>query len=283
MGLCCGSRKNKAAALAEKMKNMTPPLEGVNRKFVKKVNKYWLREGNKVKVTFDGETPRVKRIGEKEKREKGKKVDECDMMTDALRAKWFEPDADHVDEVKKLFKVEFANFKNGTIDQKKIKQHPEGRVALLIFCIHLTRLFYHGEKDQYMHDDIAIQLSKEIINDKWKQKFHKHWLPEKLFLILPLKFSENVEDSELYKDEIIELKRYADSSYEYEKFSNLFEKMKEESETQHKMLEKTGRFRDRNELLGRETTQEEREYDEWLAEENRIKKHQKENPQQEEE
>ena len=43
------------------------------------------------------------------------------MMTDALRAKWFEPDADHVDEVKKLFKIEFANFKNGTIDQEKLK------------------------------------------------------------------------------------------------------------------------------------------------------------------
>ena len=66
MGACCGSRRNKEAMLAEKMKNMIPPLEGANRKFAKKVNKYWLREGNKVKITFDGGTPRVKRIGEKD-------------------------------------------------------------------------------------------------------------------------------------------------------------------------------------------------------------------------
>ena len=80
-----------------------------------------------------------------------------------------------------------------------------------------------------MYDDIAIQLSKEVINNKWKQKFHKHWLIEKMFIVLPLKFSEKKEDSDLYKDEVLELKRYADSSYEYEKYSTLFEKMKEES------------------------------------------------------
>ena len=46
---------------------------------------------------------------------------------------------------------------------------------------------------------------------------------EKFFLIFPLSHSESKEDSDLYVQELTELKRYADSSYEYEEYSKLFE------------------------------------------------------------
>ena len=46
---------------------------------------------------------------------------------------------------------------------------------------------------------------------------------EKFFLIFPLSHSESKEDSDLYVQELTALKRYADSSYEYEDYSKLFE------------------------------------------------------------
>ena len=97
-------------------------------------------------------------------------------------------------------------------------------------------------------------MAKEIAKDKWKHKFHRYWLPEKIFVVEALKSSENKEDNDLYLEELAGIKRYADSSYEYEEFSKLFKKLEEEAKSLNEQLEKCGRFRNRNEVLGRETS-----------------------------
>ena len=69
---------------------------------------------------------------------------------------------------------------------------------------------------------------------------------EKFFLIYPLVHSESKADSDLYVEELSELKRYADSSYEYEEYSKVFENLKKAADDLNYMLEKCGRFPHRN-------------------------------------
>ena len=76
---------------------------------------------------------------------------------------------------------------------------------------------------------------------------------EKFFIIYPLCHSESKEDSDIYLQEVTDLKRYADSSYEYEEYSKLFKTLEKSAEEFNYMLEKCGRFLHRNEILGRDT------------------------------
>ena len=49
-------------------------------------------------------------------------------------------------------------------------------------------------------------------------EYYKHWLIEKVWLVLPLMHSENKEHSDMFIKEFKELKAYADRSYEYEPY-----------------------------------------------------------------
>ena len=57
MGACCGSRRRKVKVLTKEemeLRGIPLPLEGDNRKFVKKINRYWLAQDNPVQISFDG-------------------------------------------------------------------------------------------------------------------------------------------------------------------------------------------------------------------------------------
>ena len=132
MGNVCGSEDDdelyskydqpnqSGSNLSKSIKKMPPPppLEGETRKWVKKINRYWLvpetlsrkkKEKSEAKLMDEAHQEEVKQYSssdrtttkpdEEVKRKKKKRVPETDLITDELQLKWFKPDNQHDQEV----------------------------------------------------------------------------------------------------------------------------------------------------------------------------------------
>lgn len=67
-----------------------------------------------------------------------------------------------------------------------------GKLAMIILCDQLSRNIYRGLAGAFSFDHISCKLSKSVIAKI--EMFESYALFEKLFIIMPLMHSENVED-----------------------------------------------------------------------------------------
>jgi uncharacterized protein (DUF924 family) len=124
-----------------------------------------------------------------------------------------------------------------------------GRMALIILLDQFSRNMFRGSSKSFAQDAAALQLALEAL----ELGIDVQLLPvERLFLYLPLEHSESLEHQEesirrfeqLHADAPPGLQPFTEGSLEYA--------------IRHKVvIEQFGRFPHRNEVLGRQSTEEE--------------------------
>ena len=119
------------------------------------------------------------------------------------------------------------------------RNHPSGRLAEIIVLDQFSRNIYRGSPLSFAYDPLALALSQEAITAKANQSLNPD---QKAFLYMPFMHSESPA---IHK---IALELFKEPGLE----SNL------DFEIRHKaIIDRFGRFPHRNEILGRQSTQEE--------------------------
>ena len=123
------------------------------------------------------------------------------------------------------------------------KETPEGMLALLLLLEQFPRRMYRGTPRAYATDDLAIELARDGIVKHFDDRIDKSY---KLIFYLPFMNSESVGDQRLALFYIRE--RTKENNWLTIAERNL------------QIVDRFGRFPDRNQALGRETTPAEQQF-----------------------
>lgn len=129
---------------------------------------------------------------------------------------------------------------------------PRGQLALIILLNQYSRHIYRNSKQAYSQDEMALTICLEGIKD---QEDHLLSLIERVFYYFPLLHSEKLAYQEqsirAYKT-LAEL-AFSETRVIYDSFLKF-------ANHHYKIIQRFGRFPQRNEILGRESTSEELAY-----------------------
>ncbi|MDD3288766.1 MAG: DUF924 domain-containing protein [Alphaproteobacteria bacterium] len=128
-------------------------------------------------------------------------------------------------------------------DFVKWEETPEGMISLLLLMDQFPRRIFRGTSRAYENDDLAVELARKAVIKHFDDRIDKNY---KLFLYLPFMFSENMGNQRLALFYIRERTKE--------------EPWIERAELSMAIIARFGRFPERNEALGRETTDEEKSY-----------------------
>ena len=128
----------------------------------------------------------------------------------------------------------------------------EGTLAEIIVLDQFTRNVYRKTAKAFAGDELALFLAKQALNKAEDLKLN---YAQRLFMYLPFEHSESFEDqrssTELYKRLLIQVP---------EKAKERFSKAYEMADLHLQIIAQFGRYPYRNEVLGRVSTENEREY-----------------------
>jgi uncharacterized protein (DUF924 family) len=165
-------------------------------------------------------------------------------------ALWFGSGRDFDHEVRARFEATIELATTGACNHWE--EEPRGLLALILLFDQFTRNIHRGTREAFAHDEAALRLCRESIERGFDRQ-----LPalERIFLYMPLQHVEDPEGqalsvklTEALLDECPAAQReYFEASHRY-------------AEDHHDVIARFGRFPHRNEVLGRESTAEEREY-----------------------
>lgn len=129
---------------------------------------------------------------------------------------------------------------------------PRSAVALIILNDQFPRNIYRGSGKAFSHDPLALKYSKQLVNSA---AFDQLEPVEKTFSLMPFEHSENIEDQEFSVAKFSELSKSVDPEWQ-ESMSFYLQYAKDHME----IIRQFGRFPHRNQVLDRESTQEEIDY-----------------------
>ncbi len=165
-------------------------------------------------------------------------------------ALWFGSGRDFDHEVRARFEATIELATTGACNHWE--EEPRGLLALILLFDQFTRNIHRGTREAFAHDEAALRLCRESIERGFDLQ-----LPalERIFLYMPLQHVEDPEAQALsvkltegLLDECPAAQReYFEASHRY-------------AEDHHDVIARFGRFPHRNEVLGRASTAEEREY-----------------------
>lgn len=163
---------------------------------------------------------------------------------------WFTKDENNDREIQLKFVPLLENLKQQEL--KSWKKSSTGWLSLIILYDQIPRNAFRGNSKSFEYDPTALQLCKDELGsiDLELNIF------ERLFFYLPLEHSENIEDQNLSLKQFRKLhSEQKDSTLK--KFSK---NLLDYAEAHHRVIDRFGRFPHRNEILGRESTEEELEF-----------------------
>ena len=70
-----------------------------------------------------------------------------------------------------------------------------GQLATIIICDQFSRRIFRGQAESFSFDHIALRITKSIL--KKPDYFREYKLFEKLYVIMPLLHTENIDDCQL--------------------------------------------------------------------------------------
>jgi|TARA_B110000285_G_C14945646_1_gene524189 uncharacterized protein (DUF924 family) len=111
-------------------------------------------------------------------------------MPPEMMKRWFGASKETDREITELFQQDLLEIGKGAL--KHWEQNHQGQLATIILCDQLSRNIFRGQAQAFSFDHISLTLSKQII--KIKDVFNSYKLFEKLFILMPLIHSENVDD-----------------------------------------------------------------------------------------
>jgi uncharacterized protein (DUF924 family) len=154
--------------------------------------------------------------------------------------KWFAKDDAFDAEIRRRFLEAQRTAAAGALSAWEAT--PEGVYALLILLDQFPRNLYRGTPEAFASDALAVAVAKRALARGFDARFDN---PERRFFYMPFMHSEDLADQE----RCIELSR-ASGDEDSTKYAIIH----------RDIIRDFGRFPHRNDVLGRETTQEERAF-----------------------
>jgi uncharacterized protein (DUF924 family) len=157
---------------------------------------------------------------------------------------WFQPDEAFIAKARDLFSETFQKASGGELDSWQ--ETPEGALALVLLLDQFSNLIHRGEPGAFASDEAAREATKLALQRGYDQEF-----PElhRWFFYLPLEHSENLDDQ-----------RAAVRLFRALPPNDLNAIGVDYAERHLRVIERFGRFPNRNAALGRESTAEEEEF-----------------------
>ena len=170
---------------------------------------------------------------------------------DASKQKmWFGNGAAWDTEIFSTFGADYFRAVEGGLDSWA--ESPRGRLALIILLDQFSRHIHRGTPEAFAQDEKAQQLCIEGIAAGDDQNLHP---AERSFFYMPLQHAEDIERQAL------SLQAYQQLALDVpEPYRAPFEDAHEWARKHHYVIERFGRFPELNEILGRESSEEEVEF-----------------------
>ncbi len=161
-------------------------------------------------------------------------------FSDRLRPQWFKSTPELDSEIRERFEEAWGLARAGVYDYWE--EDPEGALALVILLDQFPLNMFRGDARSWSTEARAREVAAHAIEQGFDQRLTDE---QKVFLYMPFMHSENLED----QDRAVALFRAAglDDNLRY-------------AEHHRDVVRRFGRFPHRNEGLGRQSTDEEREY-----------------------
>ena len=182
---------------------------------------------------------------------------DTEIPEDAKR-KWFMGSKEVDDEIIKLFGGFMHIILDETSEIHKIWLSTlKGTVAYIIVADQLARNIYRGTPKAFEHDQYAQNVVNDCIGTGKDERIFNIHPAFNAFLYMPLMHSENIGDHDILRNRQQWMLDNLEKDHAFYQFVSLMANF----ENHHReIIEKFGRFPQRNEILGRESTQEELQY-----------------------
>ncbi|TDJ04487.1 MAG: DUF924 domain-containing protein [Deltaproteobacteria bacterium] len=156
---------------------------------------------------------------------------------------WFKKDENFDREIKKRFSALIEQ------DPKDWQKEPEGTLGYIILLDQFSRNIYRGTPKSFAQDGKALEAAAQGIEANQDSRIT---FVQRIFFYMPFMHSEILSDQE----RSIELFRELFQNTSEEGFKSNYEY----ALAHHKIIEEFGRFPHRNEILGRKSTDAEKEF-----------------------
>lgn len=171
----------------------------------------------------------------------------ADLPTSDRTNLWFGDNEIIKKELVEKFSKEYEAAVAGELEEWK--KTPRGRLALIILFDQFSRYLHRHSAEAFANDELAQQLCIESLNEKMDQSLT---LIERVFFYMPLVHAENSSKQEqsirLYQ-ELVNLSM-SETTQIYQLFLAY-------AYAHFRVIKEFGRFPQRNEVLGRESTEAE--------------------------
>ena len=117
-------------------------------------------------------------------------------MPPQMMKRWFGGGPKVDQEIASIFKKDLENIGHGIV--KHWQGDRDGVLATIILCDQFSRNIYRGLAEAFSFDHISLKLAKILVSKVDTFKQYKNF--ERLFIIMPLMHSENVDDCQLCVD-----------------------------------------------------------------------------------
>ena len=173
-----------------------------------------------------------------------KRIDSEDILafwfSEPVSKLWFNSTPEFDLDIRQMYESVYLDAKNGNLD--RWMESATGCLALIIVLDQFPLNMYRGNKESFAAEDKSLMVSKYAIERSFDKQLTDQ---QKSFLYMPLMHSEDIKDQNLS----VEL---------YEK-SNLTNNIRF-ARHHRDIVKRFGRFPHRNDILGRQSTDEELEY-----------------------
>lgn len=160
---------------------------------------------------------------------------------------WFKNGSAYDSEIFIAFGIDYEKAINHELDHWQDSHR--GRLALIILLDQFSRHIHRGSELAFAQDDKAQALCIDGIGAGDDSKLHSI---ERSFFYLPLEHAENLEKQNLSVRAYTQLVQDVPEEYRPSYEMNL-----DYAKSHHYVIERFGRFPELNEILGRESTEEE--------------------------
>ncbi len=177
---------------------------------------------------------------------------EGEIPENKYRKRWWVKDAVIDNKIKEEFQEDLKAAKDIRLDN--IKPTPRGSLALIILLDQFSRNIYRDTPEAFSQDALALEIALFGTEKGLDLPLHPF---ERVFYYMPFMHSEDPEIHNLSLDCFSRLKN------EYPEPEKLNEKLRgfrEYADAHVRIIERFGRYPHRNEILGRESTQQEKEF-----------------------
>ena len=163
---------------------------------------------------------------------------------------WFVDGADYDDIIRSQFLVLHDQACNGQLDDWC--QTPKDLLALVIVLDQFSRHIYRNNKKSFSQDEKVVSIVKQGLENKFDKDLY---FVERKFFYMPLMHAEDIAIQELAINMFTKLRDDVPANLE-----QLYSKSLSFAQSHHYVISKFGRFPELNEILGRDSTRQEKHF-----------------------